>query len=98
MVDKSAVLSLPIPHCPSLSVEENDYEQRRSQVRVLPSALLFTLQIAEFFLPLLVVSTRVCLTNRFGLCQPPLQVAAAAEEMGRYCRTGRADEQRLGEI
>jgi hypothetical protein len=24
--DKSAVLSLPVPHCPSLSVEENDYE------------------------------------------------------------------------
>jgi hypothetical protein len=24
--DKSAVLSLPVPHCPSLSVKENDYE------------------------------------------------------------------------
>jgi hypothetical protein len=24
--DKSAVLSLAVPHCPSLSVEENDYE------------------------------------------------------------------------
>src|SRR5919107_2992822 len=38
--DKSAVLSPPVPHCTSLSVKENDYEQRRSQVRVLPSALL----------------------------------------------------------
>src|SRR5919112_3831748 len=37
MVDKSGVLSLPVPHCPYLSVKENDYEQRRSQVRVLPS-------------------------------------------------------------
>ena len=36
--DESADLSLPVPHCPSLSVKENDYEQRRSQVRVLPSA------------------------------------------------------------
>ena len=40
--DKSAVLSLPVPHCPSLSVKENDYEQRRSQVRVLLSAPLKT--------------------------------------------------------
>src|SRR5215203_3679961 len=31
-------VSLPVPHCTSLSVKENDYEQRRSQVRVLPSA------------------------------------------------------------
>ena len=30
-------MSLPVPHCPYLSVKENDYEQRRSQVRVLPS-------------------------------------------------------------
>src|SRR5215212_7260680 len=37
-LDKSAVLSLPVPHCTSLSLKENDYEQRRSQVRVLPSA------------------------------------------------------------
>jgi transposase len=27
-----------VPHCPSLNLKENDYEQRRSQVRVLPSA------------------------------------------------------------
>jgi hypothetical protein len=26
ILDKSAVLSLPVPHCPSLSVKENDYE------------------------------------------------------------------------
>ena len=38
--DNSGVLSPPVPHCTSLSVKENDYEQRRSQVRVLPSALL----------------------------------------------------------
>ena len=46
--DKSADLSLPVPHCPSLSVEENDYEQRRSQVRVLPSAPLIPLQMEGF--------------------------------------------------
>src|SRR5215218_11119595 len=37
-LDKSAVLSLPVPPCPPVSLKENDYEQRRSQVRVLPSA------------------------------------------------------------
>src|ERR687889_1512440 len=47
-LDKSAVLSLPVPHCPSLSVKENDYEQRRSQVRVLPSVPKKALQIVEF--------------------------------------------------
>jgi hypothetical protein len=46
--DKSADLSLPVPHCPSLSVKENDYEQRRSQIRVLPSALLKVLQKRDF--------------------------------------------------
>ncbi len=44
--DKSAVLSPPVPPCLPVSVKENDYEQRRSQVRVLPSAPLFLLQIA----------------------------------------------------
>src|SRR5215216_7039285 len=43
--DESADLSLPVPHCPPLSVKENDYEQRRSQVRVLPSAPQKCLQI-----------------------------------------------------
>ena len=46
--DKSADLSLPVPHCPSLSVKENDYEQRRSQIRVLPSALLKVQQKRDF--------------------------------------------------
>ena len=35
---KSAVLSFPVPLCLPVSVKETDYEQRRSQVRVLPSA------------------------------------------------------------
>src|SRR5829696_4522499 len=38
--DKSALLSPHVPPCPSLSVKENDYEQRRSQVRVLTDALV----------------------------------------------------------
>src|SRR5215212_4201210 len=37
--DKSAVLSLCVPPCRSLSLSGSGYEQRRSQVRVLPSAL-----------------------------------------------------------
>src|SRR5215203_6719551 len=40
--DKSAVLSLPVPHCPSLSppvLKQVWLRIRRSQVRVLPSAL-----------------------------------------------------------
>ena len=28
-LDKSADLSLPVPHCPSLSVKENDYESEK---------------------------------------------------------------------
>src|SRR5829696_2962100 len=47
--DKGAFLSLPDPYCLSLSVKENDYEQRRSQVRVLPSAPLKVLQKRDFF-------------------------------------------------
>src|SRR5918998_993261 len=36
---RRAVLSPCVPPCRPLSMKENDYEQRRSQVRVLPSAL-----------------------------------------------------------
>src|SRR5215212_6562055 len=45
--DKSAVLSPRVPPCRRLSLSGSGYEQRRSQVRVLPSALLFFLQIAD---------------------------------------------------
>src|SRR5215211_322872 len=45
--DKSAVLSPCVPPCRSLSLSGSDYEQRRPQVRALPSALLFFLQIAD---------------------------------------------------
>src|ERR671920_2062004 len=38
IADKSAILSPRVPPCRPLSVKKNDYEQRRSQVRALPSA------------------------------------------------------------
>jgi hypothetical protein len=38
-LNKSVVLSLPVPRCPYLSVKENDYEQRRSQVHQIPNNL-----------------------------------------------------------
>src|SRR5215204_1292471 len=47
--DKSAVLSPCVPPCPPVSLKENDYEQIRSQVRVLPSAPLKAPQIAGFY-------------------------------------------------
>src|SRR5215217_5599723 len=46
--DKSTVLSPPVPPCRPLSLSGSDYEQRRSQVRVLPSALLIFLQTEGF--------------------------------------------------
>src|SRR5215212_10196538 len=46
--DKSTVLSPPVPPCRPLSLSGSDYEQRRSQVRVLPSALLIFLQTEVF--------------------------------------------------
>ena len=46
--DKSAVLSSCVPLCLPVSLKENDYEQRRSQVRVLPSAPKKAPQIAGF--------------------------------------------------
>jgi hypothetical protein len=45
-LDKSVVLSPPVPLCLPVSVKENDYEQRRPQVRVLPSALRKYLHMA----------------------------------------------------
>src|SRR5215212_11100618 len=45
--DKSAVLSPPVPPCPPVALKENDYEQRRSQVRVLPSALQKALRLQD---------------------------------------------------
>ena len=47
-LDESAVLSPCVPPCRPVSLKENDYEQRRSQVRVLPSALLIPLQTGDF--------------------------------------------------
>src|SRR5215218_4273976 len=46
--DKSAVLSPRVPPCRPLSLSGSDYEQRRSQVRVLPSALLEAPYLREF--------------------------------------------------
>src|SRR5215203_6732921 len=62
--DESADLSLPVPHCPSLSVKENDYEQRRSQVRVLPGALQKYLQIRGFSSPFLFVAPEAHVPRR----------------------------------
>src|SRR5215216_146751 len=46
--DKSAVLSSCVPPCRPLSLSGADYEQRRSQVRVLPSAPKKAPQTAGF--------------------------------------------------
>src|SRR5215218_6384275 len=46
--DKSALLSPRVPPCPPVALKENDYEQRRSQVRVLPSAPKKAPQTAGF--------------------------------------------------
>jgi hypothetical protein len=45
---RRAVLSPCVPSCRTLSMKENDYEQRRSQVRVLPSAPLKIPQITLY--------------------------------------------------
>src|SRR5215217_6194996 len=46
-------LSLCVPPCRPLSRSGSDYEQRRSQVRVLPSAPLIPLHTGGFLLPFL---------------------------------------------
>ncbi len=48
--DKSAVLSVPVPHCTSLSVEENDYESEGRRFESCRARYYFPCKWGIFFL------------------------------------------------
>src|SRR5215218_11045066 len=85
--DKSAVLSPRVPPCRPLSLSGSDYEQRRSQVRVLPSAPLFTLQMESFlaksFRPLPSYLSNGLLRHSQKLAQVDVRIL----QLGRVDRT-----------